>query len=239
MTLLSGETDVFSEAGDGRCAVAFLARRRYPSRTVGDEAVAGVMSSLSRLAEEGWRLSVAEMFGRSAHPSAYDTGAAHDVDLAGVFEAPDTASALTGSVTLEAAGWDRLFSTEWLIGPREFEPVTGSDAAPEAHRWGFLAFWEWNDAWQAATPQQRHEYDLECDVAFDTDLRTGINIAGRHRLDWAGGWHHLGVWEVPAFPVVEEAMRVHERVADFKFTTSRHYAGRLTSIADFLKEPPR
>lgn len=232
MTLLTGETEVFSEATDGRCAVAFLARRRYPSGTVRARAVADVTAALSRLAAEGWRLSVPEMFGRSAEPSAYETGAAHDVDLAGVFEAPDIGAALTGSVTLETAGWDRLFRTEWLIGPREFGPIPGAGAC----RWGFLALWEWNDAWQAATPEQKTEYDRECDVAFAHDLRSGIGIAGRHRLDWAGRWHHLGIWEVPSFETAEAAMREHERVADFKFTTSRHYAGRLTSIADFLEE---
>jgi hypothetical protein len=75
MTLLTGETDVFSQAGDGRCAVAFLALRRHSSRAVRPEAVAGITTALSRLAGEGWHLSVAEMFGRSAPPSAYDTGA--------------------------------------------------------------------------------------------------------------------------------------------------------------------
>lgn len=235
MTPLTGETDVFSQAGDGRCAVAFLARRRPSSPATRAEAAVGVMEALRRLAGEGWYLSVAEMFGQPAEPSAYDTGLAHDIDIAGVFEAPDIASALIGSIILEASGWDRLFSTEWLIGPREFGTVVSPEGRGEQNRWGFLALWEWNDAWQAASAEERREYDLECDIAFAADLRSGVSIAGRHRLDWASNWHHLGVWEVADLPVVERAMREHERVADFKFTTSRHYVGRLTPMAELLK----
>jgi hypothetical protein len=36
--------------------------------------------------------------------------------------------------------------------------------------WGFLAFWEWKNAWAAATGLVRREYDAECDVAFKGDL---------------------------------------------------------------------
>ena len=235
MTALTGETGVFSQAEDGRCAVAFLARRRPVSTAVRAGAAADVAATTRRLAGEGWRLSVAEMFGRPSVPTAYDTGMAHDVDVAGVFEAPDIASALTGSIALETGGWDRLFRTEWLIGPREFGTVAGRHDRDEPHQWGFLAFWEWNDAWQAATAERRRAYDEECDVAFDADLRSGVNIAGRHRLDWAGSWHHLGVWEVAGLHALETAMREHERVADFMFTTSRHYVGRLTPLADLLE----
>jgi len=34
------------------------------------------------------------------------------------------------------------------------------------HSWGFLALWEWNDAWTAATRAERRAYDEQCDVAF-------------------------------------------------------------------------
>jgi hypothetical protein len=232
---LTGETDVFSAAGDGRCGVVFLARRRVASDRERAAAVAGVLAELTALSARGWQLSVTEMFGGKAEPTAYDAGFAHDVDVVGVFDAPDVASALAGSVALEAAGWDRLFRTEWLLGPREFAPVTGPDGGSRRHEWGFLALWEWNDAWQAATEAERREYDEECDVAFAADLRAGVSIAGRHRLDWASSWHHLGVWEVPDPDVLGAAMREHERVADFKFTTSRHYVGRVRTIAELLE----
>jgi len=142
-------------------------------------------------------------------------------------------AALNGSVALESAGWARLFHTEWLIGPRDFAPPATAQAAQ--HGWGFLALWEWNDAWQAATADQRREYDADCDIAFAADLRAGVTIAGRHRLDWASSWHHLGVWEVADPAQLNEAMLEHERVADFKFTTSRHYIGRKRPIAELME----
>jgi hypothetical protein len=233
MNPLTGETDIFRASGDGRCGVVFLSRRRVTSGRERTDAVSGVLAELALMSERGWHLSVAEMFGEQAEPSAYDSGFAHDVDVVGVFDAPDITSALTGSVALEAAGWDRLFRTEWLLGPREFGPVSGSVRA--ARGWGFLALWQWNDAWQAATEDERREYDAECDVAFAADLRAGVTIAGRHRLDWASSWHHLGVLEVPDPSVVAEAMHEHERVADFKFTTSRHYVGQVRTIAQLLE----
>lgn len=232
MTALTGETDVFDVVTDGRCGVAFLARRRHCAPA---GAVAGVRRALAGLADAGWQLSVAEMFGDPAAPAAYDTGFAHDVDVAGVFDAPDIAAALAGTVALESAGWDRLFRTEWLIGPREFGTVTGPRGRDRRNDWGFLALWEWNDAWQAASGAEHDAYDAECDIAFAADLGAGISIAGRHRLDWASSWHHLGVWEAPDVEVVAAAMREHERVADFKYTTSRHYLGRLRPLADLLE----
>ena len=63
-----------------------------------------------------------------------------------------------------------------------------------------------------------------------------MSIAGRHRVDWASPWHHLGIWEVGSPKVVDQAMQVHEGVADFKFTTSRHYLGRRRSLADYLTD---
>jgi len=214
----------------------FVCRRRHglPDAVRG-AAVFGVLDTLSQLHAEDWKLSVGSMFGRSEPPSAYATGFAHDVDVVGVFEAPTLAAALAGTSRLGRAGWDMLFATEWLLGPREFDPVpsaTNHDAQP----WGFLALWEWNDAWQAATPTQRREYDSECDVAFAADVAAGIAIAGRHRLDVASTWHHLGIWESPSFTAIDVAMREHARVADFKFTTSRHYVGRRQDIAQLLED---
>ncbi|SEP96036.1 hypothetical protein SAMN05216548_10250 [Faunimonas pinastri] len=236
MTLLTEETEVFSAADGSRCCVIFLAKRQ-PG--LSGEALRQTWSTietvLQRFAGEGWQLSISNMVDPAIPdvPTAYETGAGHDVDIAGVFEAPSISAAVAGTVALEAAGWDRLFATEWLIGPREFAPVKSTDATL-TRDWGFLALWEWNDAWSAATPEERREYDLECDVAFAFDVASGVNIAGRHRLDLASRWHHLGFWEAQSFEVVDAAMREHERVADFKFTTSRHYLGRRRPLAELI-----
>ncbi len=162
-------------------------------------------------------------------PTAYDTGFAHDAAFGGMFEAPSIAAAMAGTIALEQAGWGRLFATEWLLGPREFAAVHGAQTTAD-RPWGFLALWEWNDAWSAATPAERREYDAECDVAFASDLASGIDIAGRHRLDWSSRWHHLGAWEAESADSIDRAMREHERAADFKFTTSRHYIGRRSPL---------
>lgn len=237
MTLLTEATDVFAAAEPtGRCVVAFLAKRQpvsagafgAPER----EAIAAVLRNLQ--AEE-WCLSVRAMFDPdgSLEPMAFDTGFAHAVDFAGAFEAPSLSAALAGTVRLEQAGWSRRFATEWLLGPREFATVGGlGDAA--RHEWGFLAFWEWNDAWAAATGPERREYDFECDVAFKGDVALDIGIAGRHRLDWASSWHHLGIWEAPSLAAIDTAMLGHEHAADFKFTTSRHVIGKRRPLAELI-----
>lgn len=226
-TTLTAPTEVFSADGEGRCCLAFLGRRRYAADTRDS-----VLTALDQLRGQGWRLSVAEMFGEQSEPAAYDTGFAHDIDVAGIFEAPSLTEAVAGCTELEQAGWTRLLQTEWLLGPREFGPV-GRGPGGE---WGFLALWEWNDAWQNADARSRKEYDAECDIAFASDLAAGIRIAGRHRLDWASQWHHLGVWEAPEPGVIDAAMREHERAADFRFTTSRHYIGQRRPLADLLEE---
>ncbi|GAA3739183.1 hypothetical protein [Streptomyces tremellae] len=233
---LSGATDVFALSGSGRCVAFFTARRRAAlPKDRARRAAAGVAAELERLADDGWILSVGGMFGRSEPPTAFATGFAQDADIVGAFEAPDRAAALAGTARLGAAGWDELLRTAWLLGPREFAPVPRPEDGSDPPAWGFFALWQWNAAWQAATPQERAEYDAECDVAFASDVASGIGIAGRHRLDAAGRWHHLGIWECPGFPVIDAAMREHERVADFKFTTSRHYAGRRTPLLDLLE----
>ena len=239
MTLLTGETDVFSSQSGAAasCVVAFLAKRQ----TCDEPAVYGepeyrrLMALLSQLHDEGWRLSFRAMFdaANDARPMALDSGFAHPWDLAGAFEAPSINAALAGTVRLEQAGWGRLLATEWLIGPREFATVQGCGHNIE-RAWGFMALWEWNDAWCAATASERRDYDAECDVAFKGDLALNINIAGRHRLDWANSWHHLGIWEVDQPETVDLAISGHEDAADFMFTTSRHVLGRVRPLADLL-----
>lgn len=236
MPLLTAETEVFSSATTtDRCAVMFIARRQLEPGETDEAERQGIAAVLSELDEEGWILSIRAMFGPTAErrPFALDTGFAHGADLAGVFEAPSLSAALAGTVRLEQAGWARLFITEWLIGPREFAPVRG--AGGEIDRpWGFLALWEWNDGWAEASPSARIDYDAECDVAFKGDLSLGVNIAGRHRFDWAHGWHHLGIWEAADPGVIDRAIAGHEHAADFMFTTSRHIIGRVTPLLDLI-----
>ena len=237
MTLLTEATDVFAATeSSNRCVVAFLAKRQpVPAGAFGAAEREAIAAVLRDLHAEDWRLSVRAMFDPdgSVEPMAFDTGFAHAVDFAGAFEAPSLSAALAGTVRLEQAAWSRRFATEWLLGPREFATVGGlGDAA--RHEWGFLAFWEWNDAWAAGTGPERREYDLECDVAFKGDVALNIGIAGRHRLDWASSWHHLGIWEAPSLAAIDTAMRGHEHAADFKFTTSRHVIGKRRPLAALI-----
>ena len=237
MSALTGDTEVFTHGeASGRCVVMFLSRRQDEwRRHCSDATAASLADTLTALGAEGWRLSIRGMFDpRDSKPTALDTGFAHDVDMAGVFEAPSLTAAVAGTVRLERAGWERYFATEWLIGPREFATVNGAGGA-HSRPWGFLALWEWNDAWAAATPATRAEYDLECDVAFKGDLALGINIAGRHRLDWAHSWHHLGAWEAASPEAIDKAITGHEHARDFMFTTSRHLVGPVRPITHFLQ----
>lgn len=237
MSLLTDATDVFAAAETSeRCVVLFIAQSLPQACTRFDgrhrDAIRAV---LGELAAEGWLLSLRAMVDPSDNvaPTAFATGFAHDADVVGVFEAPTISAAFEGTVRLEQAGWSRRFATRWLLGPREFAAVNGIGPAIE-RKWGFFALWEWNDAWAAASAEARREYDAECDVAFQGDLALNINIAGRHRLDWASSWHHLGAWEVDRPEAVDLAMRGHEAAADFKFTTSRHFIGRRRPLADLL-----
>lgn len=237
MTLLTNPTDVFAAADTtASCVVAFFARRQpLPTGAFGQRERNAIANVLRALHAKDWKLSVRAMFDPAAdpEPAAFETGFAHAADIAGAFEAPSIATALEGTVQLEQAGWSRRFATEWLLGPREFATV-GGDGDGTGHPWGFLALWEWNDAWAAATPAERRAYDAECDAAFAGDLALDIAIAGRHRLDWASSWHHLGIWETPSLAAIDKAMRGHERAADFKFTTSRHLIGRRRPLAELL-----
>lgn len=235
MSLLTDATAVFAAQPTGRCAVVFLSRLhpRVAGR-VAREAWPGIAATLDALRHEGWTLSARAMVRADVEdaPVAYATGFAHDVDLAGVFEAPSATAALAGIGRLDRSGWERLASTEWLVGLREFAAVPGH-GTPERD-WGFVALWEWNDAWCAATVAQRQAYDAACDEAFAADIAAGVDIAGRHRLDWASHWHHLGVWEADDPATIDAAMRHHDQVADFKFTLSRHYLGRRVSLRQSL-----
>lgn len=234
---VSAPTEVFSADSDGRAVAFYTARRRRRGEegtASAQSARAGVLRTLNELGARGWRLSVAQMFGDTAEPTVYVSDAIHDTDVVGAFEAPGLAEAERGVAELESAGWEELFTTSWFLGPREFQPVPSLLGRDPAHEWCFFALWEWNDAWQQASTAQRREYDLECDEAFTFDVRSGVSIAGRHRLDWASSWHHLGIWEVASVEVVDRAMQMHERVADFKFTTSRHYLGRRRPLVDYL-----
>ena len=230
------QTGLFSTAARKEdCVVGFIAKQsRVPGRDYSAQ-VDRLKQALEDLNDNSWRLSAGAMVEPNSNnsPMAFDVGFAHEADIVGTFEAPSITAALDGTTRLEKAGWSEIFDTEWLVGPREFASVSSSgDGIP---RWGFLALWEWNDAWAAASQEERKAYDAECDVAFKGDISLNINIAGRHRLDWANSWHHLGVWEAPRFEIIDVAMRGHEAASDFMFTTSRHYVGRQRSLIELIR----
>src|SRR5699024_11140524 len=109
-------------------------------------AIASALDELRRLESEGWTLSTRQMLsGLDEGAWAYSTGFAHDVDIVGVFEAPDHSTAFEGVTRLESAGWAEIVSTDWLIGPREFAPVRSPRAQGVERGWGFLALWRCND----------------------------------------------------------------------------------------------
>jgi len=242
MSLIPGTTSVLARAaGEKACALVFLARVLPESRTIFHRAHADrIAAVLAQFRSEGWLVSLRQMLGGAADaPEVFDTSFAHGVDLVGVFEAPGIEAALEGSVRLERAGWTRRFTTEWIVGPRELANVEGI-GGPIDRPWGFVAFWEWNDARTAATPDERRRNDADCDVAFQADLDANINMSGRHRSDWMHAWQHLSVWEAASPELIDRAMYLHERVRDFRFTTSRHYLGRRRPLVDFLtSEAPR
>ncbi|WP_319567576.1 hypothetical protein [Cohaesibacter marisflavi] len=238
MSALTGDTDVFTAEGAdrARACVLFLATRQDDLPGIYDAShEAAINGVLDELVAEGWIVSQRCVFDPEAPnvPMGIDTGFTHSHDLAGVFEAPSLDAALAGTVRLEKAGWVRAFKTEWLIGLREFSPVFGKGAHSD-HEWAFLALWEWNDQWCEATVAERNDYDLECDEAFKGDLDHEVNISGRMRFDIAHHWHHLGYWEIAGPDVADSAIRGHERVADFKFTTSRHIVGRIRPLGDLI-----
>ncbi|KJF19300.1 hypothetical protein EEB13_30270 [Rhodococcus sp. WS3] len=229
---VSAETEVFGLDTDG-WAITFFTARIRPT-PIDDDTRQRLWAAIVALRDAGWRTSIAEMFTTTDDVSVYRAGFAHDIDFVGAFEAPTLAEAHAGIERLEKAGWDAMFETSWIVGRREFLPVHSTIGRNPDSPWAYFALWEWNDAWQAATPHERAEYDIECDEAFSSDVGSGISIAGRHRFDPASSWHHLGIWEVPDLALLDHAMGMHEKVADFKFTTSRHYIGRKHSLSDIL-----
>jgi len=221
----------FGKGETGRFGVGFLGKRT--GLPYASDPARLILETLEELADEGWQLSVQEMLGvPGSTPWAYDTSAVSDLDVAGIFEAPSMESALTGIDQLTVAGWEKIFSTEWILGPREFAPVGPGNPGAS---WGFVALWEWNDAWCDASDSEREHYDAACDIAFQADLAAGIGISGRHRVDVAGHWHHMAFWDAPSISSVNEAMIDHEAVSDFRFTVSRHYLGRRVLLPELLE----
>jgi len=229
---MTATTQVFARKTNGAVAAFLSRRRRGLPEQVRDAALRSVDIELRNLANKGWKLSLDTIIGDDTTVAGYDTGFSSDLDFVGAFEAPSLAHALSGTISLAEAGWDILASTEWLLGPRDLDTAPGRGTT--ADEWGFLALWEWNEAWQAAGPGRRDAYDAGCDVAFAADLAAGVSIAGRHLLDTASTWHQLGLWRSPNPEVIDVAMQDHERVADFQFTTSLHYLGRRRPLLDML-----
>ncbi len=69
MTLLTGETDVFSSAGASeRCVVMFLAKREGGvSDIFGAKERAAIATVLDEFKQEGWLLSIRSMFDKTAN----------------------------------------------------------------------------------------------------------------------------------------------------------------------------
>lgn len=190
---------------------------------------------LARLEADGWTLSAASMVGRRRTGAVvYRARPFHDIDVFGLFEAPTWDDAVAGIGELEAEGWGRLGATEWLLGPRDLPPTPAAQAPRDAL--GFLALWNWNDAWHAATVDERRAYDAECDVAFAADTRLGADQAGRFAVGLTSGWDHVSLWELADAETLAVSMGYHERARDFMFTTSSHYIGRAIAFAELENE---
>ena len=64
----------------------------------------------------------------------------------------------------------------------------------------------------------------------------GINIAGPASTRLGEPLASLrGCGKRPRSDQIDLAMQGHEAAADFKFTTSRHFVGRLRPLADFIE----
>jgi hypothetical protein len=213
--------------------VVFIARLGWPDSAAAAEAVE---QQAGRLAAEGWVLDPHAAAGRpvTGSPRCYRAAAFQACDVFGLFEAPGMGAAHEGISLLYQAGWGHLFEdTMWLVGPRDLPPAPG--AGPHAAAIGFLALWNWNDAWHAAGPEERRSYDAECDVAFDFDVALGIDLFGRFRTSAESGWDHAALWECPDLPTLTRAMGAHEAQRDFMFTTSSHFIGRAGLLSDLRR----
>jgi hypothetical protein len=213
--------------------VVFLARLS-PAAPAG--ALGAVERRAARLAAEGWTVDPHAAPGRpgAGRARCYRASAFQAHDVFGVFEAPGLEAAHRGISALCEDGWGRLFDeTMWLVGPRDMFPVAG--AGPHAGAVGFLALWDWNDAWHAADPEERRVYDADCDVAFHFDVDLGIDLFGRFRTSGESGWDHAALWECPDLSALTRAMGAHEAQRDFMFTTSSHFVGRACVFGDLRR----
>lgn len=213
--------------------VVFLARLS-PAASLED--VAAVERQVVRLARDGWAVNPHSSAARATpeRPRCYLASAFQAWDVFGLFEAPDVATAHEGISHLVREGWGRLFDgTMWLVGPRDLPPAPGG--GPHAGAIGFLALWDWNDAWHAADSEERRSYDAECDVAFGFDVDLGIDLFGRFRTSGESGWDHAALWECPDLATLTRAMGAHEAQRDFMFTTSSHFIGRAGDFGDLRR----
>ena len=195
--------------------------------------LAGVLSGL---ADGGWVLDPQQIAGRveAGTPTVYWSEPFQPVAAFGLFEAPGVEEAHRGITTLMEAGWGRTFErTQWIVGPRDLPPSLGE--GPFDQGLGFLALWDWNNAWHEASPAERAVYDADCDVAFAYDVELGIDIFGRFDVSGTSDWDHAALWDVPDLPTLTEAMHGHEIQDDFMFTTSHHLIGRPIAL-DRLEE---
>ena len=196
----------------------------------------GLRRAVQGLAGAGWLLDPQQIAGRVevGTPTVYWAEPFQNVAAFGLFEAPGMDEAHRGVGELMEAGWGRTFErTQWIVGPRDLPPSLGE--GPFEQGLGFLALWDWNDAWHEASPGERAVYDADCDVAFEYDVELGIDIFGRFDVGGTSDWDHAALWDVPDLPTLTEAMHGHEIQDDFMFTTSHHLIGRPIAL-DRLEE---
>jgi len=195
--------------------------------------LSSVDANLKLLANEGWSINPRFGAGRAAanEPMLYFAEPYQSIGAFGLLEAPDLRAIEDGIARLQASSWNRAFErTQWLVGQRDQAPSLSKEAR-EADL-GFLALWDWNDAWHKATPDERTSYDAECDVAFDFDTAIGCDIFGRFDMGGYSGWDHAALWEVPNLAALTKAMDAHEAQRDFMYTTSSHFIGRPVTLRE-------
>jgi hypothetical protein len=221
-------------------ALLFMATTSPSKRGTGGnyrDTVSRIKTQLDDFRKAGWRLGVEDMLngGAARGVACFDASWADGSLLFGIIEAPNLSAAVAGLAELDNAGWSSVLRTQWIVGIRDLPAVPGERSRGVPSQIGFLALWNWNDGWHRATQAERRSYDAECDVAFEYDRRSGINMSGRHVSAWSSEWDNFSVWEVPGIEVVDRAMRVHERVKDFMFTTSRHVIGIKCDLLTILE----